>query len=60
MKTQLINILNFLDSSKLYRGLLVSLKTGYPRKFFLPKNDLKSYSVKHMMPTDPTKDVKYN
>ena len=55
IKTQLINILNFLDSSKLYRRLLANPKTGCSRKFFLPENDFKGYSAKLFMPTDPTK-----
>ena len=55
IKTQLINIVNFLDSSKLYRRLLAIPKTGCCRKFFLPEKDFKGYSAKLFMPTDPTK-----
>ena len=50
-----MNILNFPDSSKLYRRLLVNPKTGGFRKLFWPENDFKTYSAKLLMPTDPTK-----
>ena len=45
-KTQLIKILNFLGSFKLYGRLLVNLKTGDSRKTFLPENDFKICSTK--------------
>ena len=45
---------NSYDSSKLYRRLLVNPKTGGPRKLFWPENDLKTYSTKLLMPTEPT------
>ena len=48
-------MLNFLDSSKLYRRLLVNPKTGCARKFSLPENDFKSYSANFLMPAGPIK-----
>ena len=48
-KTQLIKILNFLGSFKLYGRLLVNLKTGDSRKTFLPENDFKICSTKLLM-----------
>ena len=48
-KTQLIKILNFLGSFKLYGRLLVNLKTGDSRKIFLPENDFKICSTKLLM-----------
>ena len=54
-ETQLINILNFLDSLKLYRRLLVNPKAGGSRKLVWSRNDFKTSSAKLLMPTDPTK-----
>ena len=48
-KTQLIKILNFLDSSKLYGTLLVNLKSGSCRKLFLAENDFKTCFVELLM-----------
>ena len=48
-------LLNFLDSSKLYRSLLVNPETDDFSILFLPENDFKSYSTKLLMPADPTK-----
>ena len=48
-KTQLIKILNFLGSFKLYGRLLVNLKTGDSRKTFLPENDFKICFTKLLM-----------
>ena len=50
-----LNILNFVDSSKLYIKLLVNPKTGGSRKLSLPENDFKAYSAKLLMPKDPTR-----
>ena len=49
-----MNILNFLDSSKLHR-LLVNSKTSCSMKLFLPEKDFKSYFAKFLMPTNPRK-----
>ena len=48
-KTQLIKILNFLGSFKIYGRLLKNLKAGDPRKIFLPENDFKISSAKILM-----------
>ena len=42
----LIKLEDFLDSSKLYRRLLVTLKTGCSRKLFPPKNDFNKDDLK--------------
>ena len=54
-KTQIINILNFLDSSELYKRLLVNPKTESSMKLIMPEDDFKTYSAKLLMPRDPTK-----
>ena len=48
--TTVINILNFLDFSKLCTRLLVNPKARGSRKLFLPENDFKTYSAKLLMP----------
>ena len=48
-KNHLIQILIFLGSFKLYRTLLLNLKTEDSRKMFLPENDFKICSTKLLM-----------
>ena len=50
--------LNFIDSSKLYRRLLVNPKTGGSRKLFVFENDFKTYFSKTFDAYIPNKDVK--
>ena len=49
-----MKILNFLDTFTLYKKLIVNPKAGGSRKWFLPENDFKTFSAKHLMPADPT------